>query len=40
VQARLTGARIDVDTALRFAVANGLRVDWGRDSHPGSEPGR
>jgi hypothetical protein len=29
VQARLTGARIDVDTAIRFAVANGLRVDLG-----------
>jgi hypothetical protein len=30
VQARLTGARIDVDTAIRFAAANGLRVDLGR----------
>jgi uncharacterized protein YjbI with pentapeptide repeats len=29
VQARLIGARIDVDTAIRFAAANGLRVDLG-----------
>ncbi|MBW0009372.1 MAG: pentapeptide repeat-containing protein, partial [Pseudonocardiales bacterium] len=29
VQARLTGARIDADTAIRFAAANGLRVDLG-----------
>jgi hypothetical protein len=27
VQARLAGARIDVDTAIAFAAAHGLRVD-------------
>jgi uncharacterized protein YjbI with pentapeptide repeats len=30
VQARLHNARIDIDTAIRFAAAHGLRVDLGR----------
>jgi uncharacterized protein YjbI with pentapeptide repeats len=31
VQARLAGARIDIDTAIAFAAAHGLRVDVGAD---------
>jgi uncharacterized protein YjbI with pentapeptide repeats len=27
VQAHMAGARIDVNTAIRYAAANGLRVD-------------
>jgi hypothetical protein len=33
VQARLTGARIDIETAIAFAAAYGLHVDLGGPSH-------